>query len=211
MIVTAHQPNFLLPASVTSKIEASDAIVWLDTVQYTKGGFTNRQRTSTGWVTAPVAHGSSFAPINKVRIGRPQGEWRNHACTQLFAEWPSEVTEKVCAQIKRGYPLLVGLNAAIITTLLGEIGYQGEQHWQSHLDEGHAVMAVSEDAFQLEPISVRLARMVEAVGGTSYLSGPSGRNYLDESPFAERGIRVDYWHHDGPNPCVLAHLSTVPV
>jgi hypothetical protein len=37
-----------------------------------------------------------------------------------------------------------------------------------------------------------------------YLSGPSGRKYLSEEPFARRGIRVDYWAHEGPNPCALS-------
>ena len=83
------------------------------------------------------------------------------------------------------------------------LGYRGEQHWQSHLDDAHAVQAVSEQRAQLAPISERIASMVAALGGDVYVSGPSGRNYLDESPFHERGIAVDYWEHRGPNPCAL--------
>jgi hypothetical protein len=46
--------------------------------------------------------------------------------------------------------------------------------------------------------------MVEEVGGNVYLSGPSGRKYLDESPFNERGIKVEYFSFQGDNPSVLA-------
>lgn len=204
MVVTLHQPNFLPGASVISKVLAADCVVWMDTVQWTKGGWTNRNKLPDGsWLTVPVAHGSSFAPINRVRIGQPQGEWRHAMCAKLRADWPGDATEQVCAEISRGYPLLVGLNAALLRIVLDELGYQGEQHWQSHLDDAHAVAAVSEQRSSLAPISERIATMVAALDGTVYLSGPSGRNYLDETPFAERGIRVDYWSHTGPNPCVL--------
>ena len=202
--VTFHQPNFCPGASVVSKVLACDAVVWMDTVQWTKGGFTNRNRLPDGsWVTVPVAHGSSFAPINRVRVGEPRGGWRDRVCGQLRGAWPGGVTEQVCREVMRGYPLLVGLNAAILRVLLDALDYRGEQHWQSHLDDAHAVQAVSEQRAQLAPISERIASMVAALGGGVYVSGPSGRNYLDESPFHERGIAVDYWEHRGPNPCAL--------
>lgn len=204
MKITFHQPNLLPGASVISKVLDSDAVVWMDTVQWTKGGYTNRNRLPDGrWVTVPVAHGSSFAPINRVRIGQPRGDWRDQVAAQLRGAWPGDTTDRVCREIGRGYPLLVGLNAAILRVLLDALRYQGEQHWQSHLDEGHAVQAVSDERSTLAPISERIARMVAALGGTVYVSGPSGRNYLDEMPFRERGVTVEYWRHEGPNPCAL--------
>ena len=206
--VTFHQPNLLPGWSVISKVLAADVVVWMDTVQYTKGGWTNRQRLpDQSWLTVPVAHGSSFAPINKVRIGKPRGDWREYAVDKLQRHWPGSVTDRVCEQISRGYPLLVGLNAACLQILLDSLRYHGEQHWQSHLDEAHAVVAVSESLSQLAPISERIAQMVADLGGDVYLSGPSGRHYLDERPFFERGLRVDYWQHTGPNPCTLERLA----
>lgn len=206
--ITMHQPNLLPGMSVVSKILASDAVVWLDTVQFTKGGWTNRQKLPDGrWLTVPVAHGSSFAPINRVRIGQPRGDWRHFAASKLREAWPTCTTELVCGELLRGYPLLVGLNAAVLRVVLDGFGWHGEQHWQSHLDDAHAVAAVSEEPAVLAPISERIAAMVAALGGTTYLSGPSGRNYLDERPFLERDVRVDYWSHQGPNPCSLALLA----
>lgn len=208
MICTFHQPNFIPGWSVMSKCLAADCIVHMDTVQFTKGGYTNRNRLPDGsWLTVPIAHGSSFAPINRVRIGKPKGEWRHDAVAKLRQAWPGDTTERVCREILRGYPLLVGLNAAILQVLLRDLGYQGEQHWQSHLDEGHALVAVSEDRPQLAPISERIAQMVASLGGTVYLSGPSGYRYLDETPFSDRGITVRYWKHEGPNPCSLERLT----
>lgn len=207
MRVTMHQPNFLPGASVIEKVRSSDAVVWLDTVQWTKGGWTNRNKTPDGvWLTVPVAHGSSFAPINRVRIGNPRGDWRLFMCERIETSWSGPLVDDVCAEIRRGYPLLVGLNAAILGHLLD--GWAGEVHWQSHLDDAHAVAAVSDEPVALAPISERIAQMVAALDGSTYVSGPSGRNYLDEAPFRERGITVDYFEHTGPNPCALELVAT---
>ena len=193
---------------MVEKVLAADMVVWMDTVQYTKGGFTNRNRLPDGsWLTVPLAHGYTFAPINRVRIGKPRGDWREYAVDRLQRAWPSETTDKVCEQISRGYPLLVGLNAAILDILLHTLRYKGEQHWQSHLDEAHAVLAVSDEEARLAPISERIAQMVYDLGGDVYLSGPSGRHYLSERPFMELGVRVEYWQHEGPNPCTLERIA----
>jgi hypothetical protein len=204
VVVTMHQPNFLPGASVLTKVLAADAVVWMDTVQFTKGGWTNRQKLPDGrWLTVPVSN-ESFAPINLVRIGKPAKDWREPMVRALVDAWPGEVTAAVCREILREYELLVGLNARLLSLLLAALGYSGEQHWMSHLDSQHAVPATSSDKDALRPISERIAHMVWQLGGTVYLSGPSGRNYLDEQPFTERGIAVSYWHHEGPNPCSLA-------
>lgn len=203
-VVTAHQSNFLLGSSVVSKIEASDAVIWLDEVQFTKGGWTNRQKMPNGsWLTIPVEKHCAFKPINRVRLGEPSGEWRQSVAARLAETWPGEITERVCAEILRPYRLLVGMNVSVLRVILDALGSRCAWYFQSHLDGGHAVQAVSESPADLAPISERLAMMVAEVGGTVYLSGPSGRNYLDERPFLERDVAVEYWSHSGPNPCAL--------
>lgn len=205
-VVTAHQSNFLLAASIVTKIQASDALILLDEVQFTKNGWTNRNRTPTGeWMTVPVERHCAFKPINRVRIGEPAKDWRGPLVRQLTGAWPGEVTAAVCREVLRPYRLLVGLNVAVLEIVLGVLAPGTRRVFQSHLAGGHfAVPAVSGDAEALRPISTRLAMMVEELGGDVYLSGPSGRDYLDERPFADRGIAVEYWHHEGENPCALA-------
>ena len=204
-VVTAHQPNLFLAASIVSKIQASDAVIWLDEVQFTKNGWTNRNKLPGGsWLTVPVERHCAYKPINRVRIGGPVKEWREPFIRSLIEAWPGETTAAVCREILRPYRLLVGLNVAILRILLAELAPDVLWAFQSHLAGGHALPAVSSDKETLKPISTQLAMMVEEVGGTVYLSGPSGKNYLDETPFKERGIEVDYWVHSGSNPCALA-------
>ena len=213
MIVTAHQPNFLPGMSVVSKIRASDAVIWLDRVQYTKGGFTNRNRLPSGeWLTVPVQKHPSRHPIGEVLIGDPVGrEWRPAVVRQLRQWWQGETADAVVEELERPYGLLLGLNFALLQVTLPQLASGARWAFQSMLETGEPVPVVSEEATELVPISDRLAMMVAELGGDVYLSGSSGRNYLDEEPFAERGIAVEYWAFDGPNPCVLDVLARVEV
>jgi hypothetical protein len=210
MIVTAHQPNFLPGRSVIEKIDVSDAVVWLDEVQYTKGGYTNRNRMSDGrWITVPVERNTDGAPINRVRIA-DHGDWRRKMSETLRQHTGASFASRVaCHEIAKPYRLLVGLNVALLHRFAPGGAFDRREtgviwHFQSHLDGGHAVVSQGEDAEALLPISARLAMMVEEVGGDCYLSGPSGRRYLDEAPFNERRIRVEYFDwKGGPNENAL--------
>lgn len=205
LVVTFHQANFLPGASVMTKVLASDVVVWMDTVAFSRNSFTNRNRLPDGrWMTVPISKGSVYAPINQVRIGEGKKHWRRKLAGDLVDAWPGTVTARICREIMRDYELLVGLNAATLAILCEALGFVGETHWMSHLDRAHSVPAVSSESPVLKPISERIAAMVASLSGTIYLSGPSGRNYLDESPFRERGIEVQYWQHSGENPCALA-------
>jgi WbqC-like protein family len=200
LIVTAHQPNYLPGVSVLEKIAAADAVIWLDEVQFSHGGWSNRNRMPDGsWLTVPVAHLENHClPFNRVKIAE-HGNWRDKHCRTLVQHYGEPATHRIRREIARPFRLLAGLNLACLQILLEDTF--AAWHFQSHLDGGRAVIAASEDAAELAPISERLAMMVSELGGDVYLSGPSGRNYLDERPFAERAIEIVYHAHDGPNPC----------
>lgn len=207
MIVTAHQPNLLPGESVVQKLEASDACIWLDEVQHTKGGFVNRNRLRDGtWLTVPVERVTDGLPINRVKISE-HGRWRTRAVRHLQQLYGSSLDD-VCAEILRPYRLLVGLNLALLRLALADV--HAAWHFQSHLDGGRAVVAVSDERKELLPISDRLAMMVAEVGGDVYLSGPSGFRYLSEAPFASLGVEVRYFDwHEARNPSVLERLAAV--
>ncbi len=150
------------------------------------------------WLTVPIERRTDMGPFNRVRISE-HGNWREKhakALTQQFS-----IGARYANVVLRPYRLLVGLNLACLRYMLE--GADTEWYFQSHLDGGHAVWAVSDERFELAPISERLAMMVAEVGGSTYLSGPSGYRYLDERPFLERGLTVKYWEHTGPNLCAV--------
>jgi hypothetical protein len=43
----------------------------------------------------------------------------------------------------------------------------------------------------------RLANLCESVGAEEYISGPSARNYLDESVFVDRGLKITWFDYTG--------------
>lgn len=208
MIVTGHQINFLPGHSVIEKVRAADAVIWMDGMQYERHGFVNRNRFSDGsWLTVPVAEHDTFAPINRVHIADPSGRCREKIARTLEHRLGVEAAAPFATELRKPYQLLVGLNYQLLRRMLDVLGIFTVEHFQSHLDAGHAVPVVSEDDAQLLPARERLAQMVAEIGGTVWLSGPSGKNYLDEQPFRDRGIEVAYFEHEGPNPTALEALK----
>jgi hypothetical protein len=193
------------------KIRASDVVIWSDEFQFSRGSFTNRNRLPSGdWMTVPVEAGATGLPINRVKIVPLSGRgWRASMCRDIRAAWPGLAADEITEEIMRPYRLLVGLNMACLHVLCDQLGIHAQWVFQSHLDGGHAVPVVSDEPDELVDASERLAMMVEEVGGTTYLSGPSGRNYLDEQPFLDRNITVIYWAHEGENPCAMEWLRTL--
>lgn len=206
MIVTAHSPNYLPGLSVVEKIRAADACLWLDEVRFSRGSWSNRNRMPDGsWLTVPVESGAGWLPFNRVRIS-DHGDWpRVHERT--LRQHYGDSVDELCIEIDRPFRLLTGLNLACLRVLLADATTRW--HFQSHLDGGHAAIAVSEDREELLPISERLAMMVAELGGDTYLSGPSGFRYLSEVPFHERGIDVRYFEWTQPNPCSVSRLVGV--
>lgn len=191
MIVTAHQPNWLPGLSVTEKVNAADVVIWLDDVAFTRGGYTNRQRMPDGsWLTVPVRHATLDGPIRSVEIDYDRPWTAKHQRT--LKQHYGSAADPYIAELDRRPRRLITLNLRLLLHLVP--GPRWYLETQFGFDGG---------------ISERLARMVAAIDGDVYLSGPSGRHYLDEAPFAARGIEVRYWEWPHANPCSLEALSVV--
>lgn len=204
MIVTCHQPNLLPGISVVSKIGAADVYVVCDEFQFVRSGFVNRNRLGDGTpLTAPFDRRDLFAPINRVRLADHPVRWREKLARSLEQRLgePASCYAAICRQPWR---LLVALNVSLLHQLLGDLGIETPWIFQSHLMSGKIWgPLVSDSPEELANASERLAAMTAEVGGDIYLSGSSGRHYLDETPFAERGIQVEFWDHTGPNPSAI--------
>jgi hypothetical protein len=142
-----------------------------------------------------------------VRIADPTFRARKKISQKLRCEL-GVAAEPYALELLRPYPLLVGLNYALVGRLLVDLGITAASYLQSHIDLEHALPVVSNDEPDLGPARERLASMVAAVGGTVWLSGPSGSRYLNEMPFHDRGIEVRYfdWPEGVPNPSAIEAL-----
>lgn len=202
VVVTAHQLNFMPGCSVIERVRRADLVIWLDETQYEAKSFVNRNRLADGTpMTVPVNAHDHYAPINRVRIADPTFRARAKAAKTLELKL-GPAAAPFAAELRRPYELLAGLNQALIETLLAELGIRVAQRFQSMLDRTHALPVWSDTEAQLEPVRERFAAMAAQLGGTVWLSGPGG-HHCGEEKFAEHGIRVVTYRHEGANPSAV--------
>lgn len=203
MIVTIQQPEHLPWLGFFHKMAHSDVFVLLDNVQYEKNNYQNRNRIRAGssedgwsWVTVPVlSKGSSQQKIRDVQINNGDRRWRerigrslehNYSRAPYFKRY-AELLGEAYGGEAHGNPdreALVDLNLNLIDILAAELGVGRPMICASELN-------VSGSRSEL------LLSICRELGATEYLSGPGGRNYLDESIFHNAGIAVGYheFHH----------------
>ena len=195
MIVTIHQPEHLPWLGFFHKAAQSDLFVLLDQVQYRKNYFQNRNRLRAArgavWVTVPVlTKGRPDQMINEVEIngvGSPRWAakyWRS--LEQLYGRAPywaahAAFFSDVC---RTPWARLNELNERIIHYLFEAFGLSTRTIYASALN-------VSGQRSEL------LLDICRKVGAQTYVSGISGRTYLDREAFARAGIDVRFqeFHH----------------
>jgi hypothetical protein len=187
MIVAIHQPNYLPWLGYFAKIARADVFVFLDDVQYTKGGYTNRVQilaeAGPRWLTVPVGAHLGDA-IRAVRPSRP--DWaRAHAdclrntyrtAAHFQATWP-ELRDLLLAA---PYPDLAEGNAWLIVALCQRLGLSCAFRRSSEF----AAQGTADERL------VELVRAVDPAG--AYLSGRGGAKYQDPAKFAAAGLGFSY-------------------
>ncbi len=193
MKIAIHQPHYLPWLGYLAKWAAADCFVFLDTVQYEKNGWQNRNRIKTRdgarWLTVPV-HASLGAPIREVRVDAAQ-PWRaRHLRTIEHAYTAAPYLARHHADLERFYAgewsRLDELAVASATWLAGAAGIRVPARLASELD-----------ASAHHPTD-RLVALCRAVGADTYLAGRDGARYMDPERFRAAGIRVLYQAYAHP-------------
>lgn len=195
MIVTIHQPEHLPWLGFFDKLRRADCWVILDHVQYRKRYFQNRNqvRSSAGpvWLTAPVRVKGRFdQPICDVEIdneGQPrwaQKCWQTLSHCYTRAPHFREHAPFFADVYARRWDRLVDLNVALIAYLL----------------DAFSIPVRIVRSSEMSPSSAKGELMLEltrAAGGSTYLSGISGREYLQDVDFSRAGIglEIQEFHH----------------
>lgn len=187
-VVAVHQPECLPWLGFVDKVRQADLFVLLDCVQFEKSYFQNRNRirTATGpeWLTVPVlTKGRSAQAIKDVRINRAEPWERRHrrALELHYAGAPfyDRFAGGLAALYEQKWERLADFNEAVIRWIIAAFG----------LDRPFARASTLGVAGKR---SALLRDICVATGAGTYLSGVSGRDYLDESLFAAAGIAVRY-------------------
>ncbi len=201
MIVACHQPNYLPHLGFFHKMKEADAFVLLDSVQFSDGFYQHRNRVRKEggwkWLTIPVER--SFQKIQDVNIkhhvqlsGRPWNLYHWDTIQHAYAKTPyfKDYAPALEAIFKNGHSFerLADFTIEFITHLKTIVGIA------TPLIRSSALNIDAKDA------SERLAVITKKLGGTTYLSGPSGgsKYELREEPFQEQGIAIAHQHFIHP-------------
>ena len=204
MRVAIHQPHYLPWLGYLAKWAAADLFVFLDTVQYEKNGWQNRNRVKTAagprWLTVPV-HARLGTPIHEVEVDTAQPWARRHLRTIELAYARAPHFPRFAGALRafygRPWRLLAPLAMASARWLAEALGI------------GAPCCPASALGVTAADPTDRLVALCRAVGATEYLSGPDGLRYLDLGRFARAGIAVRVQRYEHP-VYVQAHGEFVP-
>jgi hypothetical protein len=206
--VAIHQPQYLPWLGYLDKLDAADVFIVLDTVQFRKHEWQNRNRIRTKdgwqWLTVPVI--DRFPErIDQVETnGRIDWQRKHAQALKLHygkaAHWDFAGPD-VLAVLEKPWGRLSELNVALIDLLAQKLGIATPRLLASRLSARE------------EPTD-RLIDLCHAVGGTVYLAGRQGPAYMELERFREAGIEVqvqDYRHPEYVQRYApfVSHLSVI--
>jgi hypothetical protein len=177
-------------------INLVDVFILYDDVQYTRRDWRNRNliktRDGLHWLTIPVeVKGKYTQKIRETRVSDP--DWgRKHwtAICHSYAKarhFPAYRALFESLYLNLREEMLSQINFRFIRAICDALGITTKIVWSS-------------DFILQDGQSERLIGLCKSVGATRYLSGPSAKDYLDESKFADQGMSVAWMDYSGYPP-----------
>lgn len=182
-----HQPNYIPWLGYLCKLALSDVFVFLDDVQFTKNGFTNRNRIKTvdgaKWLTIPV-HARiewTIAETKWSETSWPKKHLKSLTAAYGRAVFYHEVMEWFSERLlNSSSDNLADLNTNLIRSLAAKLKL--------------ACSFQRSSDFHLSALGdQRLIEIVQRLDGTAYLSGHGGKNYQDALKFEAAGLKLHYY------------------
>ena len=194
MILSAHQPAYLPWLGYFDKIRKADIFVFLDTVQFEKNSFINRNKIKTSqgpqWLTIPVkTKGHITTTLQDTMVDNSQ-PWRSKHLKSI------EMNYRKTLFFKEYFPKLeVLLNVPEQT--VAELCWQQLQFWLTEFNIKTKVVRSSDLAITSKKSNLVLDLCMD-FKANNYLSGVLGKDYLDESSCATKGISVQFQEFQHP-------------
>ncbi len=194
MILSAHQPAYLPWLGYFDKIISSDVFIYLDTVQFEKNSFTNRNRIKTPqgaqWLSIPVKlKGHLDKSIKEIEIDTSQNWQKKHLNAILMNYGRAPRFDECFAKLESLYT--TGYN------LLNDVCWDQLKFWLNELHISTRIVRSSE-----LPLDTRKSDLIldlcRFFGADQYISGALGKNYLVERDFEDAGISITYQEYVHP-------------
>ncbi len=199
MVVTIHQPEHLPWLGFFNKLAKADVFVILDSVQFEKNYFQNRNRIigSNGvqYIGIPVnMSGHMEGTIATTQAAtRANPKWRSkylNTIRQSYGRYAyfDEVFPILEKALNLPTDLICEINVAIFKGFAEKMGFFPKYIFSSQMQAS----GLKSDL---------ILEICKELNADTYIAGPSGRDYLNMQSFADAGIRVvfnDYHHPQYP-------------
>jgi len=191
--VAVVQSNYIPWKGYFDIIASVDEFIIFDDMQYTRRDWRNRNliKTPNGvqWLTVPVkVKGKYHQTIRETEIDGvdwARTHWKTFSQHYRRANHFSAIAQELEAlYLQTEYSHLSQLNRALIEWVCSKLCI-------------NTVISNSWDYQLIEGKTERLADLCCQAGATEYISGPTARGYIEESVFAERGIKLTWFDYTG--------------
>ncbi len=181
------QSNYIPWKGYFDLINMVDEFIFYDNVQYTKNDWRNRNRIKTNqgvqWLTIPVRIESLSQTIMDTQVAN--SNWNRKHWTAISNNYSKA---KYFSDYKERFESLY-MNLDV--KLLCEINYKFIQEICKLL--GIKTKLSCSSSFNLiGEKTERLVNICKELRASCYVTGPSAKNYLDESLFTLNGIKIEY-------------------
>jgi hypothetical protein len=195
MRVSIHQPDYLPWLAYFDKMKRTDVFVFLDCAQYTKNKFQNRNKIKTGqgwtYLTIPISRDQYFRKIVEITLPEDRSWQRKHwkSISVSYSRAPyfkdyKDFFEKI---YQSEHQFLADFNIEIIKYLKDQFSFQNQFVRESELEIDKELKGPG-----------KLLAILKELKADYYLSGPSGKKYLDLSLFEQAGIEVEFQNYQHP-------------
>jgi hypothetical protein len=198
MNVVILQPSYIPWRGVFDQIQRADVFIFYDDVQYDKRGWRNRNQIKTArgkqWLTIPVySRGAQTQniPIHQIRMvwQNPWNEIHLKAIQQSYSKAPHFERYRPLLETfyQRRDEFLANFTIELTIALARELGNTHTRFLRS-----------SEIAGINGQKTDRLIQILQAVGATHYISGPSAQDYIEREKFEHARITLEYMQYNYP-------------
>ena len=200
--VVITQSNYLPWRGYFDLLRSADDVILLDSVQYTRRDWRNRNLIKTpqgtAWLTIPVeAKGKYLQAIDETRI--IDSDWARRHRRAI------ELAYRNAASYEEVAPWLFGLLDSLATERFLNVVTERTiravcERLGIHVRIQRCTDVLPRQKLRDLEANARLIALAKEIGATRYLSGPAARAYLSIDRFHAEGLEVAWMDYDGYPP-----------
>ncbi len=185
--VFIHQPEYFPWIHYFEKMYLSDIIVFLDSVQYSRRGYQNRNliysTNSPKWITLPIHKSSRSTKINDIKINNEINWQKKHVKSIAMAysnkKYFIEINNLFKNVFNKKWDYLCELNIYIIKIIMNYFHFNKPVYLLSELNIHNKK-------------SDLILEICRSLNVKDYITGIGSKNYLDQTKFNKNDINIIY-------------------